>query len=343
MGKFKVAKKKEFKQTGWRFFQWPIVGVVDVGSNAIRASLAEVGPTGIEESETRRFSVRLGNDVFRNGRTISSATQANLIEAFSQIKNLFDKNKVQFYRAVATSALRSAKNKKAILNRILKSTQLNVELIDSHLEGCLVGHSLSEKYLQGWTLLLDLGGGSLEMALYHHGHLMRMTSLPLGAVRVLEAEKKLLNEQKRKQKNSRLKELTAFYSVYVANVYENDPFMRYFFHQNIKDLHVVGSGGNIRSLYRLSKKILKRKGSSNPSLKRDDLRLLIQRLEALSERQRQKKYGLAKDRADVIVPAGYVFYDILHYIDIDKIYVPQGVSLRKGILKEFQKSLIADV
>jgi hypothetical protein len=54
---------------------------------------------------------------------------------------------------------------------------------------------------------------------------------------------------------------------------------------------------------------------------------------------REKDFKLAKDRADVIVPAGYVFHQILHYLGAQEIHVPFSVSLRQGTLIDLQRDL----
>jgi exopolyphosphatase/pppGpp-phosphohydrolase len=59
----------------------------------------------------------------------------------------------------------------------------------------------------------------------------------------------------------------------------------------------------------------------------------------MTSRQRQNKLKLPLDRADVILPAAYVFYEILHYLNVKEIDVPSGVSLRRGILLDLQKEL----
>jgi exopolyphosphatase/pppGpp-phosphohydrolase len=59
----------------------------------------------------------------------------------------------------------------------------------------------------------------------------------------------------------------------------------------------------------------------------------------MTPRQRHNKLKLPLDRADVILPASYVFYEILNYLNVKEIDVPSGVSLRRGILLDLQKEL----
>lgn len=314
------------KQRPWKLFSWPRVGVVDVGSNAIRVTVAEITTSEIRELESKRFALRLGKDVFNNGRILSSRTQTNLIDVFSQIKNIFMNNGVDLYRAVATSALRSARNRKQILDQLRKKTGIDLELIKASEEERLIGYSLPSYAQKGKTLLMDLGGGSLEVGAYDCAKLQGMSTFPLGAVRLLTLKPAF-------SKNSVL------LCEHIARICEKDHFFRDFVNKRHPSLKIVGSGGNIRALYRVSRKIFHKKTKALPKLSSQELSLIIQKFESLSPRQRQNKFKLPLDRADVILPAAYVFYEILHYLDVKSIDVPSGVSLRRGILLDLQKQL----
>ena len=313
-------------QKPWKLFSWPRVGVVDVGSNAIRVTVAELTPNEIREMVSKRFALRLGKDVFNKRRILSSRTQTNLIDVFSQIKNIFTENGVDLYRAVATSALRSARNRKKILNRLAKKTGLELELIEASEEERLIGYSLPRYAQRGKTLLMDLGGGSLEVGAYDQSKLLGMSTFPLGAVRLLGT------------KSSAAKNAIQLCE-HISSVCERDVFFRRFVNSKHPSLKVVGSGGNIRALSRVGRKIFHKKTNSTPRLSIHELAVIIQKLEKMSSRQRQNKFKLPVDRSDVILPAAYVFYEILHFLNAKSIDVPSGVSLRKGILLDLQREL----
>lgn len=307
----------------WKLFSWPRVGVVDVGSNAIRLTIAEVSNDEIREIGSQRFALRLGKDVFNSNRTLSTVTQANLVDIFIEIKKIFVEHKVSLYRTVATSALRSARNRKRVLQRVLNTSGLQIELISAHEEGRLIGASLPRKHFAKNELLMDLGGGSLELAYFENREPHSITSLPLGAVRLLN---------KNKLDPNRLCD-------HIAQLCERDPFVWKFMQKHPKDLYVVGSGGNIRALYKLRKKILHKACAPSPVLSLSEIASITQKLEQLSPKERENKLDLAKDRSDVILPAAYVFHEVLSYLGIDKIHVPMTVSLRRGVLTDLQQKL----
>lgn len=295
---------------------------MDVGSNAIRLTIAEVSNKEVREIGSQRFSLRLGKDVFNNGGTLSSETQTNLVDIFLEIKKIFVEHKVDLYRAVATSALRSARNRGKVLQKVVRTSGLQIELISAKEEGRLIGASLPSKHFAKSELLMDLGGGSLELAYFENKVPKKITSLPLGAVRLLG-------------KNLNPNQLCT----HIATICEKDPFVWNFMQKHPRNLYVVGSGGNIRALYRLRKRILHKPCSANPSMSLQDIISITQKLEAMNSKDREKQLKLAKDRADVILPAAYVFHELLNYLGVDKIYVPMSVSLRQGLLSDLQQKL----
>lgn len=295
-----------------------------MGSNAIRLTIAEVSTTEIREIGSQRFSLRLGKDVFNNGRTLSSRTQSNLVDIFIEIKKIFLEHKVSMYRCVATSALRSARNRWKVLKRIEKQSGLLVELISPLEEGRLIGASLPRKHFANKELLMDLGGGSLELAYFENKEAVSITSLPLGAVRLLSS-KRIFDPN--------------LLCNHIATLCEKDPFLKKMLKRKRAPLYLVGSGGNIRALYRMRKRILHKAFAANPVMTLSDIRAIIQKIEKMSTRQRETELKLAKDRADVILPAAYVFAEIMTYLGEEKIHVPMTVSLRQGVLADLQQKL----
>jgi exopolyphosphatase / guanosine-5'-triphosphate,3'-diphosphate pyrophosphatase len=163
----------------------PTVGAVDVGSNAIRLAVVEVGASGVVDRELRRrYALRLGADVFAHGR-IGPEARRRLLEIFRDIARRLERMRVERYRAVATSATRDAKNGAAVLKSIFAATGIELEVISGVEEGRLARASLSRALgeLPRGTALIDVGGGSVEIVAAHGN---RGVSLPLGSVRLLQ-------------------------------------------------------------------------------------------------------------------------------------------------------------
>src|SRR5580765_7179883 len=115
----------------------PFLGAIDVGSNAIRVVVAELMPNELRRIEAERVPVRLGKGAFTQGeldpRTIDEA-----VAAFVHFRELFDRHGVTAYRAVATSAVRTASNAEVLLHRLHHEAGIDCDVIEGDEEARLV-------------------------------------------------------------------------------------------------------------------------------------------------------------------------------------------------------------
>ena len=93
----------------------------------------------------------------------------------------------------------------------------------------------------------------------------------------------------------------------------------------------VGTGGNFDELYNLKKLILRKKNGGFLNLK--DLSKLISVLTEVDYKARIEKYKLRKDRADVIIPAGFFAKTILVQSESNKFFIPK-IGLKEGLLAQ---------
>ncbi len=106
-----------------------LIAALDAGSNAIRAVVARASSaTEIRELANARWAVRLGHGVFTK-RRMDSRTMSRAVETFVQFRNMLDRYGVAEYSAVATSAVREAANRDALVSRILRE-EGDIELAD---------------------------------------------------------------------------------------------------------------------------------------------------------------------------------------------------------------------
>jgi exopolyphosphatase/guanosine-5'-triphosphate,3'-diphosphate pyrophosphatase len=149
-----------------------IFAAVDIGSNAMRLLFCRAydvnGKPHFSKEELIRLPIRLGEDVFLNGK-ISDKKAEKLITAMRGFRELIKVYDVDGFRAVATSAMRDASNSKEIIDRIKKEADLEVEIIDGKLEAQLVFSNHIEELLnpRHSYLYIDVGGGSTELTLYN--------------------------------------------------------------------------------------------------------------------------------------------------------------------------------
>ncbi len=142
----------------------PRYAAVDIGSNSVRMMAAEVieGRTQILAED--RQVTRLGESVFRSGR-ISREALDFLCTILSRMAGVYSRLEVLGVRAVATSAVRDASNRRTFLQRTSAALGTNVEIISGSEEARLIHLGVQARWTRPSerTLIIDLGGGSAEL------------------------------------------------------------------------------------------------------------------------------------------------------------------------------------
>src|SRR5919106_3596004 len=161
--------------------------VIDVGSNAMKFQIAVVDqPKRYRVVEQDRQPVRLGHNVFRTGHLDPANVEAAL-KALADFKTVADKYQVKAIQAVGTSALREACDGKSFLK---EAHQLGVpmQILSAEDEARLISLGIMSglRFHLPLGLFLDIGGGSVEIAVANPTNIFCLFSLPLGAVRLTE-------------------------------------------------------------------------------------------------------------------------------------------------------------
>ena len=282
---------------------------IDIGSNAVRLLIKKEKENEnlvnkrLAKVMLLRVPLRLGFDVFSlnevSGEKVVKLRR--LMKAFRQLMKIYE---VTDYRACATSAMRDAKNGKSIIKKILKDTGIRIEIIDGQEEARMIYNNHIEclEDRTGNYIYVDVGGGSTEINLLTNGRLVQSLSYNIGTVRMLN---NAVRQETWQQMEDDLKRLTADFA----------------------GVNIIGSGGNINKLYRLSDK----KDKKLKRLPVNALQELHDTLSPLTPEQRIQRFDLKADRADVIVPAAEIFLAIARVVKAEYIHVPV-IGLADGII-----------
>ena len=295
-----------------------VIGAIDVGSNAIRLAIAKFEKNGDYKTLlTEREAVRLGSDAFSSG-VLSESLCHKTVEAFLRFKKILKKNDVKHVRAVATSAMREAQNSAALIATILKETEIEIEIISGTEEARLVILAVSRAIdlNKGTTLLIDIGGGSVETTVIQNGKTLSIESAKMGTLRLRPDAAKFEGDLK----------------TYADSVAEQ---MRKAV-GDVRECNSAGTGGNIEEIGELRQKILGEKNIDEVSLK--EIEQILTALKGMSYSERVKELKLKPDRADVIIPATLVVHSILKRLGINRLKIPH-VALKDGVLLDSYKRL----
>ena len=285
-------------------------GAIDIGSNAIRLLIdyvEEYKKPEFKKAAFVRVPIRLGEDVFSKGY-ITQEKEADLMQAMSAFAALFRTFAIDAYKAYATSAMREASNGTEVTEAIARECGIDIKIVDGNTEArTIYGAGGLEKVLDKTKsyFYIDVGGGSTEVVVFADNREVEARSFRLGTVRYISGavsagEEKLFSEW--------LKEKSSQY----------------------KPSGIIGSGGNINKAHRLLDK------KPKDAIKAKELSALYERLRKMSVEQRMEQMELNANRADVIVPALFIFTTVLCATGTDTVVVPK-LGLVDGIVRELYK------
>lgn len=283
---------------------------IDIGSNAVRLLVMNVitekkGKSPIfKKSALVRVPIRLGTDSFIKGE-ISEENKIRMIKAMEAFRLLMEIHGVQDYKACATSAMREASNGIEVANEIFNKTSVKIDIIDGKEEAAIIFSTDLSNIIERDKsyLYVDVGGGSTEFTVFSNGKILNSKSFKIGTVRLLNFSK---NETK---------EIWNEIEVWIKT---NT--------QNLKKLSLIGSGGNINKIFKLSGKDL------GKPLSLIYMKAYYQFLKQMTYEQRILELSLNPDRADVIIPATKIYLSAMEWSGAIKIYVPK-IGLADGIIK----------
>ncbi|HEX2687371.1 MAG TPA: Ppx/GppA phosphatase family protein [Kofleriaceae bacterium] len=302
------------------------LGAIDAGSNAIRMVVAEMLPgdpsRALIRIEAERVPVRLGHGAFTRGE-LDEAVVDQAVAAFVHFRERFDHHGVSIYRAVGTSAIRNASNRDVLLHRLYHEAGIELEVIEGEDEARLVRKSVLHALGATATTMraiLDLGGGSLEVNLRQGtaGSRWRGYSLPVGTVRLLETFG--LDGTIAEAEAGMVRRYTATLMHTVAR------------DTGGHGLAAV-TGGNAEALARIV-------GDGHPVTPSFELVALEKALPSIigaSVEDRIERFGIKRDRAEVLGIAALVFATAARQLGIAKLVSP-GVGIREAVLLELAET-----
>ena len=281
-----------------------ILAAIDIGSNAIRLQVVRVirenDLLSFKKLEYLRFPLRLGKDAFKNGK-IEKATQVKFEKLMRTFRLLIDLYETNAYMAVATSAMREAKNGKELVNLFATYYNLKVDIISGKEEAEMLSKAIIPYLDEKNYIHIDVGGGSTELNLYKDKVRVSSQSFKIGSVRILnnKARKEIF-----KAMADWLKEHKSTFN---------------------KTITAIGTGGNINKLFKLSRQ------KYNRGMSLTELKALKAYVNEFDYDKRVNQLKMNPDRADVIIPAAEIYTEAMRLSGADQILVP-GIGLKDGTL-----------
>jgi exopolyphosphatase/guanosine-5'-triphosphate,3'-diphosphate pyrophosphatase len=293
------------------------IAAIDAGSNAIRLLIARAeSPRSYRQLKSERVALRLGHRAFTE-REFDAETLDQAVQVFRKFKSKMNQHDVQRYRAVATSAARDARNRKVLVDRIFRSSGIRLEVIEGHEEARLIRTAvlavLERKVAP--RLIMDLGGGSLQMSVLQARDVWLSFSLSIGTVRLMEkfeVSGAMSPEQVQLVRERVWTVLRRFLSIQIP----------------VPARGAVVCGGNAEALALIAPGAAVR---GIPTIDFTALRRKAQRITRASVPERMNTFLVRKDRAEVMGIASIVFGVLAQWWGLQQALVP-GVGVKEGVL-----------
>ena len=295
---------------------------IDIGSNSCRLKIGRVVQHRLRVVHEDREVTRLGASVFESG-IVSPESMAATLRTLKRFHKAVQSHGVDRVRAVATSAMRDARNSRAFLAWVHDETGWNVEIISGLEEGRLIHRGVveNEEGAAGRCVLIDIGGGSCEITLSEHKRIRETVSLPLGAVRL--TQEFLRSEVPGKDEIARLRQFIGR---------ELRRARRRIDTRGIR--LTIGTSGTAAALSDAGRALGKGRDGKNRGMTATALvRKLSAKLTKMNNGQRSQVPGIGPRRSEIIVAGTQVFAEILEQFGLSGFrYSPMG--LRDGMLAQ---------
>jgi len=303
---------------------------IDIGTNTFRLLIANIhyDPTNksysIKEVCSQRVITRLGTGITADG-LISDSSMKNGLDALKAFSIIIAENNVAKTSAVATSALRDAKNSEDFIIKAKEISGLDIQIISGHNEARLTAAGMMfDIDVPDEAMLIDIGGGSTELVYANKGVPAQLQSLPLGVVYLASKymtddppSPDMISEMEREIDEVITKE-TALFDQIADNRFS-----------------LIGTAGTITALAAMYLNLRSYDQSKihKTRISAESMRDIFSRIALVSAAERSRHIHFEPERLDIIVPGTLILLKLMERFQADEILV-SNYGLREGIILE---------
>jgi exopolyphosphatase/guanosine-5'-triphosphate,3'-diphosphate pyrophosphatase len=296
------------------------IGIIDLGSNSARLVIVDLFADGyFMVVDELKESIRLGQDMERDG-FLKPQRVTETIKTLKMFRKLCDASGVSRIIAVATAAVRRAKNQRSFLDEIQASCGIKVRVLSAEEEAIYVYRGVINTMDIPKGLILEIGGGSTKIVYYNRRNILNHATLPFGAVTLSS----LFSEDGLKPEEQAIK-IEEYFTEQLKTIEwinEVDP-----------DTQMIGVGGSFRNLFKIAKMVHKYPLDTvhNFNMLTEDFMPVYDMIKVLDIDKKKKIKGLSADRADILPAALSLIKSFISFFKFDNFTI-SGAGLREGIM-----------
>jgi exopolyphosphatase / guanosine-5'-triphosphate,3'-diphosphate pyrophosphatase len=298
------------------------LGVLDVGSNTVHMLVVDAYPGARPlPAFSHKVELRLAEHLDPNN-TLTPAGEKQLTSVVAEALRIAEDKGVEDFLAFATSAVRDADNGDEVLARVQERTGAHIRVLSGENEARLT--FLAARRWFGWSsgrlLVIDIGGGSLEISAGLDEEPETATSLPLGAIR-LTRDWLTTDPPRPDQARAMRKYVRAEIARHAGALLRGGPAD-----------HVVGTSKTFRQLARIAGAAPSSEGFyARRFLKHSDVSAWAERLAAMDRAERLRLPGVSEGRAAHLPAAAVVADAVMDLMGVAQLEICPW-ALREGVI-----------
>lgn len=297
------------------------IAVIDCGTNTFHLIIGEKSADGVKTLYQEKIPVKIGKGGLVN-RTIVPEARQRALWALKRFAGIMEEYSVIRTTAIATSAFRNAKNGSELLKKIRRQTGIDLEIISGKKEAELIyeGVKRGVQLKENNSLIMDIGGGSVEFIIANRKDLLWLDSFEIGAQRLLDLFHK--NDPITSAEIIRLKE-------YLKNNLSslNEAISTF------SPIEIIGSSGTFDTLVEIRAAL----NGNHPGIQTEyhisfkDFETIANLIVSKNKEERLQIPGMAEMRVDMIVVSILLITFVLNEYSIKTIRT-SSYALKEGLL-----------
>ncbi len=298
---------------------------MDLGTNTFHLLIAESSSSSYKAIVHEQDPVKLGEGGINKG-LIQPAAFERGIKTMQHFKALIDEQPVAGIKAIATSALRNAANGQDFINQVKLKAGIEIEIINGDTEAAYIYKGIKASGLLSGqeSLIMDIGGGSVEFIICNKDQIHWKHSFEIGAARLMD--------------RFHHTDPIPPESINALNIYLEDCLKPLLSEAGEYDIaNLIGSSGVFESF---SQVIEKQKGNEfdlkhakQYQFAESELLKVIEKIVLSTHQERAANQDILPIRVDMIVTASLLTRFILNKLEIGKVVMSTS-SLKEGVLAE---------
>lgn len=312
-----------------------VFAAIDVGSHETTLHIYEISKKhGVHQLEYLHHTARLGYETFstRHISYYSIDKLCNILNGFSEKMKEYQ---IKDYMIIATSALREADNNLIVLDQVKQRTGFQIKILSNSEQRYLCYKAIAlqpnafHKLIQKGTLLVDVGGGSIQLSLFDKSKLITTHNIRLGSLRIQEFLQSLQDE-------------TSSYQNLVYEYISNGlhTFTKLYL-TDYKVKNIIAVGNQLRNFVKYlsthhfgNLQPVDAKGNKKDSINRQEYEEFYQAISTQAPEELAGELGLALDKAGLLLPTAMIYHNIFEETHAEQMWL-SGITIGDGMAADF--------